>query len=95
MATVVDDIADIVVRADDRVVGPLVAFVLKEAAYKAWSTLGGRMLEHHEVRLEAQPPDRFGADFTARVEPDGVELCGRYASTGRAWLALVTVPSRR
>ena len=85
------DVAQLVVRPDDRVADPLVGFVLKEAAYKAWSTTGGRMLEHHDVRLDADPADPGGAAFTATVLPDGVELVGRYASVADVWVALVVV----
>lgn len=87
------DVAHLVVRPDDRVADALIAFVLKEATYKAWSGTGGRMLEHHDVHIDADPPGPSGAAFSATVEPDGVELRGRYASSGQAWLALVVIPA--
>ena len=93
VATIERDVAEVVVRPDDRVPNALVAFVLKEAAYKAWSGTGGRMLEHHDVRIDAAAPDPAGADFTATVVPDGVAIRGRYASTAQVWLALAVIPA--
>lgn len=93
VATIEPDVADVVVRPDDRVPNPLVAFVLKEAAYKAWSGTGGRMLEHHDVLVDAAVPHPAGADFTATVVPDGVAIHGRYASTAQVWLALAVIPA--
>lgn len=81
------EIVRTILRPDDEVGDPMLAFVLKEAAYKAWSGLGGRMLDHHEVRL-----DVAGAAFTATVKPDGVTLRGRLARSGKSWIALVVVP---
>jgi 4'-phosphopantetheinyl transferase EntD len=86
------DVVDVVVRPDDVVSDPLLAFVLKEASYKAWSTIGGRMLEHHDVHISAESPDATCSAFVATILPDRVELHGRYASSGDAWLALVAVP---
>jgi 4'-phosphopantetheinyl transferase EntD len=85
------DIIDVVVRPDDIVSDPLLAFVLKEASYKAWSTTGGRMLDHHDVLISAEPPSATSSAFVASVLPDGTKLHGRYASSGDAWLALVAV----
>lgn len=86
------DVVDVVVRPDDVVSDPLLAFVLKEASYKAWSAIGGRMLEHHDVHISAESPDATCSAFVATILPDRVELHGRYASSGDAWLALVAVP---
>ncbi len=83
------DIVSAILRPDDEVGDPVLAFVLKEAAYKAWSGIGGRMLDHHEVRLKVA-----GNAFTATVQPDGVKLAGRLALSSRSWLALVVVPRR-
>ena len=92
VAVLDSDVAQLVVRPDDRVTDPLVGFVLKEAAYKAWSTTGGRMLEHHDVRVDADPADPRGAAFTATVLPDGVAVRGRFASVAVVCLALAVIP---
>lgn len=78
------DIADDVLRSDERDLDPTLAFVLKEAAYKAWSATGGRILDHHEVRVSVD-----GHHFSADVVTDGVVLTGRYANAAQRWLALV------
>lgn len=68
--------AGIVLRPDEAGIDPTVAFVLKEAAYKAWSNLSGRVLEHHEVRL-ALAGDHFAAEVLAPSEAVGAVLAGR------------------
>jgi len=77
-----------ILRSDDTTDDAILAFVLKEAAYKAWSARGGRMLNYHEVRVDAA-----GGVFTATVEPCGTTLGGRYIAAGDSWLALVVVGS--
>ncbi len=93
MRTLEPEVIDVVVGPDDVVSDPLLALVLKEASYKAWSTTGGRMLEHHDVLISAEPPNATCSTFVATVLPDRTELHGRYASSGHAWLALVAVPA--
>lgn len=86
-----NDDAAIIVRDDDVVPGPLAAFVMKEAAYKAWSGLGGPMLDHHDVRID-HDGDAFRA--TVLIDSDAAmrtELVGRVAQTPRHYLALVIV----
>ena len=75
-----------ILRPDDTVGDAMLAFVLKEAAYKAWSNLGGRMLEHHDVRVSVA-----GHAFTACVVADGVEISGQFTTADDSWLALVVV----
>lgn len=87
------DEAAIIVRDDDVVPDPLAAFVMKEAAYKAWSTLGGPVLGHHDVRVEHQ-----GQTFTAAVLVEQrptirTTFSGALARTPHHWLALVVVES--
>jgi 4'-phosphopantetheinyl transferase EntD len=78
--------AAVIVRTDEGSIDAHLAFTLKEAAYKAWSRLGGRMLDFHEVRLEV------GADsFVAEVLPTGTLLQGRYVNVGDRWISLVVV----
>lgn len=83
------DEAAIIVGPNDIVADALTAFVQKEAVYKAWSSLGGRMLEHHEVVLQS---DAEG--FSARVEPDGAEFHGAHTLVDGIRLALVVVLHR-
>jgi 4'-phosphopantetheinyl transferase EntD len=84
------DVAALVLRADERGVDAHLAFTLKEAAYKAWSRCGGRMLDHHQVRL------RVGtSSFDAEIVDDGVWLQGRYARAGDRWVALVVADRGR
>jgi 4'-phosphopantetheinyl transferase EntD len=80
------DLARVVLRADEVGLDAHLAFTLKEAAYKAWSTLGGRLLEHHDVRLSVAA-DRF----IAEVLDDGAVFTGRWARAAGRWLALVVV----
>jgi 4'-phosphopantetheinyl transferase EntD len=80
------DIARMVLRPDEPGLDAHQAFTLKEAAYKAWSTLGGRMLDHHDVRLTVRDET-----FTAEVVDDGSAFTGRWAHAGGRWLALVVV----
>ncbi len=64
------------------------AFTLKEATYKAWSGLGGRMLEFDEVRLSMS-----GKCFSAEVVPQRQTFDGRFETAADRWIALVVVPS--
>lgn len=80
-------VAELVVRPDDVVPDPLTAFVAKEAAYKAWSCLGGEMLEHHDVRVVVDD-DLYRAELRGEMVVRG-EL-GRAA--GRL-LAAVIIPA--
>ena len=61
------DLAGLILRPDEDLLDAHLAFTLKEAAYKAWSTLGGRLLDHADVRLKVAPDT-----FRAEVVPDGV-----------------------
>lgn len=78
------EVARQILRPDDATRDAILGFVLKEAAYKAWSARGGRMLDHHEVLL-----DIAGSDFTATVEPCGTTLSGKFVAARHSWLALV------
>ena len=83
------DLAGLILRPDEDVLDAHLAFTLKEAAYKAWSTMGGRLLDHADVRLNVAP-DTFGAE----VVPDGVTLTGRWGAAAGRWIALVVVRDR-
>lgn len=78
------DMSRIILRDDEIGIDAHLAFTLKEAAYKAWSNAGGRMLDHHDVRLTVD-----GDRFTATVLPDGRCLDGRWATIDGHHLALV------
>jgi 4'-phosphopantetheinyl transferase EntD len=78
--------ARVILRADERGIDAHLAFAAKEAAYKAWSALGGRMLEHHDVRLVAT-----ASGFTATVVADDERFDVRVAAVDGRHLALVTV----
>jgi 4'-phosphopantetheinyl transferase EntD len=80
-----EDLARIILRPDEAGLDAHQVFCLKEAAYKAWSNLGGRLLDHHEARVEIA-----GDRFTARMD-DRLTVGGRFAHVGPRWLALVTV----
>ncbi|HEX2564850.1 MAG TPA: hypothetical protein VHK25_13085, partial [Acidimicrobiales bacterium] len=53
-----------------------------------WSALGGRLLDHHDVRVEVD-----GDGFEATVVADGVSMPGRYASVAGRWLAFTAGPT--
>jgi 4'-phosphopantetheinyl transferase EntD len=84
------DVAAVVLRADERGIDAHLAFTLKEAVYKAWSGLGGRLLEHDDVRLSLGPADAFVGEEVS----GGTRFAGRYARAADHWLALVVVPAR-
>lgn len=78
--------AGIILRSDDAVTDPLVAFAMKEATYKAWSRSDRPIIEHHDVRIE------LAADgaFRAVVGTDGTVVDGRYAEIGDRVVVLVS-----
>lgn len=78
----------LILRADEGVDAHL-AFTLKEAVYKAWSSLGGEILDHHDVKLAVRQDGRFEGAVLARRATFG----GRYVLAGRRWVALVIVGS--
>lgn len=80
-------IAQLILRPDEQGLDAHLAFTLKEAAYKAWSRLGGGLLEHHDVRLDVAE-----ASFRAEVLSTGARLEGRYARASGRWVALVVTP---
>lgn len=80
------DLARVILRADERHLDPHLAFTLKEAAYKAWSSLGGRILEHHEVRVHVS-----NSLFRAEVVPHETVFDGSFATVADRFVALVVV----
>ena len=81
-------VAEMVVRSDDFVPDPITAFVAKEAAYKAWSVLGGEMLEHHDVKRRRRRWRLHAPNSTGAMTVSG-EI-GRAA--GRV-VAIVVIPA--
>lgn len=82
-----DEMSAMILRPDENDLDAHLAFALKEAAYKAWSSCGGRMLEHHHVRISIE-----GSTFTAEVVADGSLISGRYSHADERWVALAVVP---
>ncbi len=82
------DVARIVVRDDEAGLDATLAFALKEAAFKAWSSLGGRMLEHHDVLVRA----RDGRS-EALVLDGELTIPGRFTTVAGRWLALAMLPA--
>jgi 4'-phosphopantetheinyl transferase EntD len=81
-------LARMILRPDEGDLDAHLALSLKEAAYKAWSALGGRMIDHLEMRLTVD-----GERFTAVVVKDGARLNGRYVVAHDRTVALVVVPA--
>lgn len=82
-----DELRESVLRTDDPDINPTAAFVMKEAAYKAWSDLGGEPVGPLEVHLRVDG-DRFVA-----VMPDGSTIGGMLRDDGHWWLAIAAIPT--
>lgn len=82
-----DEMSAMILRPDEHGLDAHLVFALKEAAYKAWSSCGGRMLEHHDVRISIE-----AAVFTAEVVADGALIAGRYSHVDDRWVALAVAP---
>ena len=80
-----DDMAAVILRSDDVAPDAITAFVAKEAAYKTWSSLGGEMLEHHDVRVSIDD------DHYSAVLRDERTVEGRIARAAGRIVALVCV----
>lgn len=78
------DEAATVLRTDEAGLDPCLGLVLKEAAYKAWSGLGGGLLDFHDVHV-AVADDHY----LATILPAGRVLTGRWVEIGRRYLALI------
>jgi len=85
------EVAATIGHPDDSDIGgvvrdPHLVFTIKEAAYKAWSSIGGRMLEHHEIFIVTS--DRT---FSAYVDDLDVIARGSHATAAGRWLALAYI----
>ena len=78
--------ARIILREDEVGLDPHLAFNLKEATYKAWSTLGGPLIDHHDVRIAAETET-----FRAHVVAEDIWFSGSFAKVQGCWLSLVVV----
>jgi 4'-phosphopantetheinyl transferase EntD len=81
-----DETAQAILRPDEVELDAHLAFTLKEATYKAWSGIGGGMLEHHDVRVSTAD-----TTFQAEVVSEEMVLEGAFAKAAGRWLALVVV----
>jgi 4'-phosphopantetheinyl transferase EntD len=92
-----DELRDVVLRSDDDDVDPVSAFVMKEAAYKAWSGVGGWIVGPLEVQLTADrttftatfPPSPTSAPATPRSVRGIASIAEGYC------VALALVPAQR
>jgi 4'-phosphopantetheinyl transferase EntD len=80
------EVAALVLRPDEAGLDAHLAFTMKEATYKAWSSLGGRLLDHEDIRLSAT-----AATFRANVVPDRAFFAGTWVRAADRWIALVVV----
>jgi len=95
-----DDIARAVLLPEERHLDAHLVFTLKEAAYKAWSALGGEILDHHDVRVSlgtanrssSSGPAHVPSEFHAEVLRTGLFLGGSVVGAAGRHLALVVVP---
>lgn len=83
MTPLSSEIAAVILCDDDPPLDSHLAITLKKAVYKAWSAAGGRVLEHHEVRLQV-----FGRMFWGEVIPDGAICDGGLPTAAYRWLAI-------
>lgn len=79
------DMEALIVRPDDMSPDAISAFVAKEAAYKAWSSLGGAMLEHHDVHVRID-----GSSYVAWLSNE-LQVDGRLVRAAGRVLASVCV----
>jgi 4'-phosphopantetheinyl transferase EntD len=78
------DITASILRPDDDTDDPAMAFVVKEAAYKAWSRPDRPILDHHDVRIAVGDQ----GDVVATVLPTGERLPVQAVMVAGRWLAL-------
>lgn len=77
------DSAAVILRPGETI-DAILALTIKEAIFKAWSSVGGRMLGHHDVGVTIT-----GDRFIGRVSGADVPYRGRYAHAAGRWIALV------
>jgi 4'-phosphopantetheinyl transferase EntD len=82
-------LAAAILRPEERMLDAHLAFVLKEATYKAWSALGGGLLDHQDVLVSVE-----GSTFRGCVLESRTAFEGRFCIVGDRAVALVVVPAR-
>ena len=80
------ELRESVLRADDPDIDAVAAFVMKEAAYKAWSDLGGDVIGPLEIQLRVD-----GDTFSAQMPEPAMTIEGTLTDTGEHWIAIATV----
>jgi 4'-phosphopantetheinyl transferase EntD len=88
MAVFAPDEARLVLRPEERHLDGHLVFVLKEAVYKAWSSMGGGMLDHHDVVVDVNESER---EFTAVVGSLPATFSGRFIAVDDRYIALAVV----
>jgi 4'-phosphopantetheinyl transferase EntD len=86
VAAVTADLTAHILRPDDELTDAASAFVVKEAAYKAWSRPDRPILDHHDVRITAD-----AAAIVATVLPTGDSFPVHAALVAGRWLAVAVV----
>lgn len=81
-----DELRTAVLRADDAPLAAVAAFVVKEAAYKAWSTLASPVVGPLDARVTVDG-NRFVVAF-----PDGRQVEGSLVAAANHWIALAATP---
>jgi 4'-phosphopantetheinyl transferase EntD len=85
------DVAEVVRRPEELGLDPTWVFVVKEATYKAWSTMGGALLRHEDVSVTAGPDGGFRAEVLSASPGEHRSFTGRSATVGGRVVALVVV----
>jgi len=83
------ELCDSVLRADDPDIDAVAAFVMKEAAYKAWSDLGGEVIGPLDVHLHVDL--NGGSSFAAEMPGPAMTIQGTLTDTGESWIAIATI----
>ncbi len=97
MDPLASDMQRVILRDDETGIDAHLAFSLKEAVYKAWSSLGGPILDHHDVLLQLGP-ETFAAEvhrpLTAGSDSDVTSFNGSFTRVRNRCLALLIVNNR-
>ena len=77
-----------ILRPDERSLDAHLAFILKEAAYKAWSNVGGPMVTHHQMRLHVE-----ARTFVAEVVDESTTISGTFGFVLDRCIAMAVIRS--
>ncbi|MBI4883781.1 MAG: hypothetical protein HY826_06965 [Actinobacteria bacterium] len=75
-----------VVRSDDPLIDAAAAFVMKEAAYKAWSDCGGALIDHLAVHLCLDDNN-----FIAEMPTPKMKVRGGFTKACGSWIAVAAI----